>query len=322
MRDGPGTKWARSSRNSIERSSRRGITLIELLVALAVVALIMAFVIPLTLSSRRVVDQDQVRTTVNQSLRAAQDLIAADVRIAGERFGEIGLFQFSPVELRQDADGSSELILRRFLIEALPVCETSALSGGQATIAVATLPGGGGTLPARCRAQTTVSDASGEWPPNLFAWREFLQPSGQRIAYVYQPGAGIGQWFTLEVRDASKEEVHCLDGCSWDATAQYSVSNNSFVALLDEFTYRLDDGVLVRVDTAPAQTVRIADGIEAFDVTITLDDGSVVDAFAATANWTTIRSIDVSVQSAIDVRGTAVDRTMQVAYFPRNVLSR
>jgi prepilin-type N-terminal cleavage/methylation domain-containing protein len=322
MRDGRGTSSKPCSRNSIERRSRRGITLIELLVALAVTGLVLGLVIPVTLSNQRVVDLDQVRTTVNQSLRAAQDLIAADVRIAGERFGEIGLFQMSPIELRQ-VDGASELVLRRFLIEALPVCESTALVTGQTTITVAELPGGTGSLPARCIAQTTRTDeGGGEWPPNLFGWREFLQPPRQRVAYIYQPDAAIGQWFTLQVQDASKEQVHCIAGCTWDAAAQYSLSNNSFVSLMDEFTYRLVDGVLSRVDTAPARTVRIADGIAGFDVRIRLTDGTLVDTFTATQDWTTIRSIEVSVRSEIDVRGTAVDRTMQAAYFPRNVLSR
>jgi prepilin-type N-terminal cleavage/methylation domain-containing protein len=304
---------------STERGSRRGLTLVELLVALSLAGLVLALVIPLTLSNRRVVELDQLRTAVNQTLRAAHDLIAADVRIAGERFG---FLRFSPVELRQTASGS-ELVLRRFLIEALPVCESAPLGSGQATIAVAELPGGAGSLPAPCSAQTTRTDENGRaWPANLFVWRTFLDPPRQRVAYIHQPAAGIGQWFTLEVRDGTEQQVHCLEGCSWNATAAYSLLNSSFIALMDEFTYRVEDGVLLRIDTAPARTVRIADGITAFDVRVLLADGREVDAFAADEDWTTIRGIDVTVGVAIDVRGSSVDRSMQVAYFPRNVLSR
>jgi prepilin-type N-terminal cleavage/methylation domain-containing protein len=319
---GPATRYPPCSRRSIDGSVRRGVTLVELLVTTAVVGLLLGLVLPIVLSNRRTVELDQVRTSVNQTLRAAHDLIAADLRIAGERFNEIGLGVLSPVQLGVAGD-NSVLTLRRALEEWLPVCDDDPpLTGTTITVAVI-----GEIEPQRCIAQRTVEIEGVDWPPNVLAWRDLLADSGgQGTAYIHDPASGVGQFFGVEIDHDEPLQVQCVDDCTWDASAEYSEANAGIVGLLDVFEYFVADGVLVRRNAVTGDELRIADGISSFAVSITRDDGSgadeVVTEFPPGASWARIRSVNVTLAVTLDQGGTAVDREMAVSYFPRNVLSR
>lgn len=313
---------------TIEGTGRRGFTLLELLVAMAIVALLLALVLPIVLSNRRTVELDQVRTGVNQTLRAAHDLIAADIRIAGERFNEIGLGTLSPIELEVDAAGSSVLVLRRALEQWLPVCDEP-LAAGSDSITVAVI---NEIEPQRCVVQNTIESGGVDWPPNVLAWRTLLADVGGRgVAYIHDRVSGVGQYFGVEIDPAQPLQVQCVSlgglDCTWKALAEYSDARDGIVGLLDVFEYRVDgDGVLLRRDAVTGNELRIADGITRFDVTITRDDGSadgeVLTAFGPSRSWAGIRSVDVTLAVELEQGRTAIEREMTVQYFPRNVLSR
>jgi len=319
---GPDTPCPPCSRRSTDGSARRGVTLLELLVTLAVVGLLLALVLPIVLSNRRTVELDQVRTGVNQTLRAAHDLIAADIRIAGERFNEIGLGILSPVQL--EVDGSnSVLTLRRAREEWLPVCNDDALVGSSITVAVV-----GAITPQRCIVQRTIESGSVHWPPNVLAWRTVLADAGGRgTAYIHDPASNVGQYFLVEIVDAQPLQVQCVDGCTWASGAAYSEANAAVIGLLDVFEYRVAaDGVLVRRDAVTGDVLRIADGIRRFVVEVTRDDGSgadeVLTEFGSDLSWARIRSVDVTISVGLEQGRTEIEREMTVEYFPRNVLSR
>lgn len=309
------TQCQRSSRRS---TRRRGLSLVELLLAMAILGLLLALVVPIALSNRRTVELDQVRTGVNQTLRAAHDFISADIRIAGERFNEIGLGILSPVQLASDSNGSV-LTLRRALQEWLPVCDEP-LSGSSIVVAAED----GAIEPQRCIVQRTLADGGVDWPPNVLAWREFLD-GASGTAYIHDQVDGTGEYFTVEVRNDAPRRLRCTSGCAWQNT--YSDSRGSIVGLLEVFEYRVDDaGVLVRRNAVTGDELRIADGIVDFDVRITRDDGSggaeVLDEFGPGLSWARIRSVDVTLTVALEQGGTEIEREMTVEYFPRNVLSR
>ncbi len=318
----PATRCRPCSRRSIDGSVRRGITFVELLVTMAVVGVLMGLVLPIFLSNRRAVELDQVRTGVNQTLRAAHDLIATDLRIAGERFNEIGLGILSPVQLGV-AGGNSVLTLRRALEEWLPVCDDAPpLAGSAITVAVI-----GEIEPQRCIAQRTVESGGVDWPPNVLAWRTLLAASGGRgTAYIHDPASNVGQFFLVEIDDGQPLQVQCVGLCTWNPSAEYSETNAAILGLLDVFEYFVDDGVLVRRNAVTGAELRIADGISSFDVSITRDDGSgadeVVTVFGPGSSWARIRSVNVTLVARLDQGGTVIDREMVASYFPRNVLSR
>lgn len=65
---------------------KKGFTLVEILVALGIAGLLLGIVLSTTLGHRRLYVLDQNRTAANQNLRAALDILVADLRQAGRGF--------------------------------------------------------------------------------------------------------------------------------------------------------------------------------------------------------------------------------------------
>lgn len=301
--------------------SRSGFTLIETLIALAVAAILLGLVLPLVLSQRRVVQLDQARTSANQTLRAVSQLLAADVRIAGERFGE-GL-ALSPIAVSLDASGESVVVLRRNLEDALPVCQ-SVPAGSTGTSVVVADWGPTVTHP-QCSVNRTATFGGVDWPYTLDAHRRIAEAQGGLAsAYIFDPASRSGQWFAMRI-DAAQgsppDEVQCDDGCAW--TTDYEPGANAYIALLDAIEYRLVDGVLQRRDLASGEVLRIASGIESFQMTVSLTgEATPRTTFPDTGVWRSITSLDLDVVVERREGGTLAERSLQTRLFPRNVLSR
>jgi type IV pilus assembly protein PilW len=287
-------------------------------VALAVAGILLGLLLPIVLSNRRVVQLDQARTSANQTLRAAQQLLGSDVRIAGERFGE-GL-ALSPIELSVSGD-DSVVTLRRNLEDALPVCE--ALSSGDTSILVADWDGSTGEP--QCAVNRTVDVGGTEWPATLAAHRQLAEDAGGSLrAFLFDPSTRTGQWFEMTVPTGSSQpdSVSCASDCAWDASANYGPVSESYVAILETIVYRLNDGVLERVDVSSGEVLRIASGIASFDVTATFADGSTATELASDADWREIASLELDVRVERREGESLADRSLQTRLFPRNVLSR
>jgi len=310
-----------SSRRGRAHRSRSGFTLIEALVALAVAAIVLGLALPLVLSQRRVVQLDQARTSANQTLRAVSQLLAADVRIAGERFGE-GL-ALSPIAVSVDGSGDSVVVLRRNLEDALPVCQSGPAGSTVTSIVVADWSGT--VTHPQCAVNRTATYGGVDWPYTLDAHRRMAEErGGVASAYIFDPASRTGQWFAMRVDGAQAgppDEVQCDDGCAW--AADYAPAANAYVALLDAIEYRLVDGVLQRRDLATGEVLRIASGIEAFAVTVSVaGEATPRTAFPDTGAWRSITSLGLDVTVERREGGSLAERSLQTRLFPRNVLSR
>lgn len=310
---------------------QHGLTLVELLIAMSVAGIILVLILPLVLGNRRVVQNDQLRTGVNQTLRAANDLLAADIRIAAERFG-LGL-GLSPIELSVDGAGNSILTLRRNLEDALPVC--APVTGSQTTIQVAVW---GSTTYPQCGVTRTVTDPATTvaWPETMYQHKERLdEAGGTRLAYIYDPANGIGQWFPMSMAGTATpqpDDVQCApppgvpNACSWNSAANYAPSASGlfpYIAQIEETVYRVVNGVLEKVDGGSGQVLRIASGIDRFQVAASFSDGTTSGTVSGTANnWRSITSLDLDMAVTLDEGPAAVQRELQTSLFPRNLLSR
>jgi len=303
------------------RPRRAGFTLIETLVALAVAAILLGLVLPLVLGQRRVVQLDQARTSANQTLRAVSQLLAADVRIAGERFGE-GL-ALSPIAVSLDASGDSVVVLRRNLEDALPVCQSVAAGSTVTSIVVADW------VPPvdhpQCAVNRTTSYGGVDWPYTLDAHRRIAEDrGGVASAYIFDPATRSGQWFAMRVdgtQSSPPDEVQCDDGCAW--SADYEPTASAYVALLDATEYRLVDGVLQRRELATGAVLRIASGIESFGMTVSVaGEATPRTTFPDTGVWRSITSLNLDVTVERREGGSLAERSLQTRLFPRNVLSR
>src|SRR5699024_1448932 len=162
-----------------------GLTLVELLIAVLVGALILGVAFSLTMSNRRLFQSDRSRTEANQNLRVALDLIGADARIAGDLMDDRNL-PLPAIEVR----GGNELIFRRKLVSGtLPLCGPIGDEFG---------PGSGTELPVSLQQADDPfasfcnwDDADGNGVPDHVEpyFERFERQGGRVSAYIYQPPA-------------------------------------------------------------------------------------------------------------------------------------
>ena len=89
-------------------------TLMEFMVAIGLSALIALMIVSVALANRNIYQRDIVRTRVNQNVRAALELIGAEVRQAGERLPA----SFPAIQLTDGGTTTPDtLILRRNLLD-------------------------------------------------------------------------------------------------------------------------------------------------------------------------------------------------------------
>jgi prepilin-type N-terminal cleavage/methylation domain-containing protein len=294
--------------------SARGFSLIELLVAMTVTGLIGGVTLSITLSSRDVIETDQGRTKINQNLRGGADLLAIELRQAGERMPN----DAPAVGITNGSSGAPDsLFLRRNLLdEVLPVCN-NIMSGSN--IDVAFVAKKGGKVPNGCG---VVPDLDGNgWPDNLDVWRNYrIANGGTVLAYIYNPTTGLGEFFTYDAEDNSTFHIHKSNGTKWTYT--YRVKEASRIYMLDQREFRIQDGVLqciVNGDTDNA--LNLVSFIEDFQARAVFRDGTILDEMDSSNDWTDLQSVEITLLGRATLRDRDIDRTLVTRLFPRNVLS-
>lgn len=317
------------------RQGREGFSLVELLVAMAVMGIIASLLVPLVLTSRQAVQADQIRVGVNQQLRSASDLMGADIRTAGERFPSRSALQLQPIEIVKGTGGDpDEVVLRRNLWEGtLPLCQQN-LGGNNQNVTVAAPPSPNSSWNAypECIQPYLQND----WPRNLWEINELaaeIGDNGVLRGYMWNPalndGAGAGEFFSFEVPPASgpgqgqgqNRQLRRVGGGSWQHTHRQEEFPRIYI--LEERRYRLQDNVLELVINGDEDgALRAVSGITALTAQYILDDDSVVDALPANMGWRNIRGVSVRLTSAEEQGREGTERTLASTFFPRNVLSR
>lgn len=291
--------------------SAEGFSLIELVVTMTLLLAISAAALTLSLSSRRLYETDHGRTRLNQNLRAGVDMLGADVRQAGERLPD----DFPAIEIIDGGGAPDALALRRNLIDqVLPVCSDVAAADTEITIALTVAP------PPGC-APLPDDDADG-WPDNLGAWRAYrVAAGGSARAYIYNPVTGNGEFFSYVLEDnpglwIRRDAVGPLQ-FSYDAADQCRVY------ILEERRYSLAGDLLqMSIDGSGGLPDDLVDGIRDFQARAGFQDGTWQDSLGPADVWSQLRSIEVTLDGRVDVRGEPFERSLTAQFFPRNVLSR
>ncbi|AFV77326.1 prepilin-type N-terminal cleavage/methylation domain-containing protein (plasmid) [Thermus oshimai JL-2] len=288
-------------------ASAKGLTLIELLVALGIGALILALSLGLVLSNRQLYTLDQTRTALNQNLRAALDLLGADIRQAGERTP----MDFPAVQV----SSGNTLVLRRNLLEAvLTLCDRNGIRAGssQDVLFVARRDH---SPPPQCLPQD--GDGNG-WDDRLEAFARYRQENGGEVTfYLYDPTTGRGEFFPYDAEDQSRFHIHRARG-RW--TNDYPGNGTSRIYALEERRYVLQDGLLhLILNGNAAAPLRLVDRVTGFRVAVRTQDGRTHTDFGSRGQrWTDVAAILVEVT----VQEGGRSRTLSGEYFPRNVLSQ
>lgn len=307
-----------SSRSSpFSRGSSSGFTLIELMVTLTVVGLIAGATLTITLSSQRIFETDQNRTTINQNLRSGMDLLGIDIRQAGERLPN----NMPAIEIINGVDGApDQLNLRRNLLDpVLPVCMDIKADSNADSVFVALKKDSVAKVPPGC---APVADSDGDgWPDNLQAWKAYREANGPEIlAYIYNPTTRVGEFLRYDAEDNSTFHIHKANTEKWAHT--YDADDEARVYILEELSFRLVDDVLQCFingdDSAPLNLVNHLVDLQAFAY---MRDGSVMPSLGPNDEWSDLRSIEITMTGQSSFANRTMYRNLQAHFFPRNVLS-
>lgn len=311
-------------RSSTRPSLRpEGLTLVELLVTMGILAIILGASFSLVISNRRIYQIDQNRTAINQNLRSGMDILAADVRQAGERLSISGTLPL--IEIINGTGAVPEtLVIRRNLSDTiLPVCADVATSANSITVAFN--PGASTTTPAECVFKDNGSPANPTAPngtaDNVDAWQTYrlAQPGSVTRVFIWDPVQKLGEFFsyTGETATAITKDASPLQ-------RGYPRANQPIVYILEEKRYSVSNGILQVVKNGVAANPdQIIDRVSNFQVSAELGVGTTpVDSLGPTSNWSKLTAVNITLTGTSTVQGRAVTRTLTDKLFPRNMLSQ
>lgn len=308
-------------------TSNKGLTLVEVLVALAVSGLILTLVLGLTNSSRALYNADQVRTELNQNLRSGMDLIGTDLRIAGQ--GIIG----SPISAIRLQNNELTIITRSSdaILPPLRVCQN--IQGGRQTVSVfqnstnnqgggggggAGGGGGGNPFPPECRNNESQVNSA------LDEWRAYREANGGSVGVLIFDNNGQEEIFPYTAEQPSQKHIQKDSGYTWQNS--YDRDDETYIMIgIEKRTYRLEipDGA----DTGRLQLIRNGDtdnpvdlinNVSSFSALVIDDEGNPLTDFND-PNWQReMRNVEITLVGEVDGR----TRTLASTFFPRNIQSR
>lgn len=314
-----------------EQSRESGFTLIELLIAMGLLVIVLIIALNAFVSSNKLVEADTGRIMASQNVQTALDLMAADVRQAGENL-ELNL-GISGIEFD---DAANTITVRRSIpplstgvsLARLPLCHKSGT-----TVQVVGPPPSSTATAARC----TFSDGDGDGEhDNIGPWRTYftLQEGRPQAALLYRPKNGSTPALVrrTSVRQIQAQTVQPVVGgapirrvnvtLGEAVPSEFTAANNSLLVLIDERRYALVDDEL-RLALG-GQTNDEAQPV-AFDVTdlalsATLGaPDEMVSSMALDGPWARVKSVSLGLTAKSAGQGRARERTYQTAVFPRNV---
>lgn len=298
----------RSLHNSGKAMRERGFTLLEVVVAMGLGLTVGALVLSATMSNKRLMNYDVVRTRIDQNLRSSMDLLSSDLRVGGENLTSV----FPAFEVTNGTSGAPDvLIVRRNLLdEVLNVCQaiSAGSSGTTVSFAVASPPS----------SACVYSNNS----QNYNSWRTYrLANSNSATAFIYNISTRLGEFFTFtgENNGGTFYNVTRPAG-TW--VNSYTVGSSS-VYILEEWRFQISNGLLQVVENGDALNVKnIATGLTNMQVVIHKSDGTTATSWTRADRWNQIDSIEVTLSAAERSQGRLVNRAITSRFFPRNVLSQ
>jgi prepilin-type N-terminal cleavage/methylation domain-containing protein len=285
-------------------SDEGGFTLLELLVAMGLSAIIFGlFAQTLVMQSTYFV-QDIARTRIQQNIRGALDIISMNVRQAGESLD-------SDFPALLVTNGTNDVLtLRRNLVQdVLNVCNTAAAGATQINVSDSS-SGQSECLPVNVA--STVS-----------TWSNYrLGEGGSTTIYIYDRVAEVGEFLEYDGESTSS----LADYLSVSETVNEYPEGSSSIYILEEFRFSLDASsktLRLTLNNETTTPMDVAYAISAFQVELTMKDGSTLTSLAVgdSNTWKDIRAVRISMSGEEKARKQVFTRTVSGEYFPRNVLS-
>lgn len=317
--------------------NKSGFTLVELLVGMALLAAVLLVASTVLSSSNQITEDDTARIMASQNVQAAADMIANDLRQAGENLElDLGI---SGVEFD---NASQRLTIRRSIPPftasqvgsatsyigqkpaRLPVCAVSGTS-----IQVVGPPPGSTTSTANC-AYNTVSSSDPD-DARVKTWRLYFASQGPQTALLYTPQSGsaprlatvfvrsVGAIPSSSTPSAERRISVTIDG---GVPSGYTVSSNTLLILIDERRYMrtANELRLAGNGQTDAEAQPVAFDVSQFDISANLvKPDETVTAVSSTGPWSRLKSIRLTLSGATGGLTRNKTRTFQATVFPRNV---
>ncbi len=288
-------------------SSNSGFTVAELLVTAFLGLLVMSIALSSSITQRRLLRKDTVRTRINQNLRGSLDLLGTDARVAGENLSS----SFPAIEvIAGTGSAPDEIRLRRNLqAEVLPLC-TQVNASSTVTQLYFAVPG------------NTPGCAYSGQTQSFNAWQAFrLDDDDDRVdAFLYDSATKAGEFFQY-VGEVDGTTSYALQTAIHTWSRQYSVGSSA-IYLLEEWHYRLvGDELELIINHDTANPLKVSFGVSDFQILVQMQDGSTKSSFTTADSWTQIGTLNVTLQSIESFANRDMQRTFSARFFPRNILS-
>lgn len=308
-----------------------GFTLIELLIAMTLLLVVLTIAFNIFSSSNKLVETDTGRVMAQQNAQTALDLMAADVREAGENL-ELGL-GISGVEF---SNTTKSLIVRRSIpplvstgtkLARLPLCYVA----GSSVQVIGPVPGST-TSPSRC----TYSDGDNDGEDdNVMPWRTYfsMQAGVPQAALLYRPASGGTPALvqSATVRSIEPQATQVVSGTTYRRVSvtlgsavpsAFTAANNSLLILVDERRYSLV-GTELRLalgGQTDAEAQPMAFGVTDLALSAALTGpAETVSSMTLTGPFARIKSVSVGLSAQNSGQGKSTVRTFQSTIFPRNI---
>jgi hypothetical protein len=254
--------------------------------------------------TQRMVRYDMERTSLNQNLRSALDIIGMNVRLAGEN-----LPGFFPAVLVTDNGNSDTFTIRRSVLD-------ENLIGCQALINGASSPiifGDDASPDANC-AYSNKAGVFSSWSASR------TEQGGVGLGYVYDRVQETGEWFEWG-SETDTGNIMFVTPINNTWSTNYTALQ-TFAYVIEEWQFSLNgDTLQMVIDNDTANPINIVNGLTGFNVEIELDDSSLLSSYAEGDDWSDIALVHISLTGAKTSGGRTVSRTLNGSFFPRNVLS-
>lgn len=306
---------------------QQGFTITELLVTLAIFGILGTIAFGIYISSAKLFNTDQGRINTNQNLRTGLDLMAQDLREAGESLSTS--YKISGVEF---VPGTDTLTVRKGLtLPVLSVCQT--FTGNPTSVRVIGQPSDATTTPAQC----TFSDAggpSGATTPNgisdlIDPWVTYKAQSGNTFipAILYNPATGGATRVQISAI-VNSGSTTALTLSAYTNSLAFSWNTGSVIVPVDERQYsRVGDELRLTINGDTANTQSLGFGLTNMTCTIytTVYGGASpvttpFTSFSLTSAWADVSRIDLGLVGGNAIVGNkSTSRTLGISIVPRNV---
>ncbi|MFN8391225.1 MAG: hypothetical protein U0136_13115 [Bdellovibrionota bacterium] len=287
-----------------------GFAILELVVAMVLFAIVGTIVTKALVFHSDTYLEDVLRMRIQQNVRGALDIMAMNIRQAGEGFDKL----FPAVTLADSTTpGDSVLTMRRkTLSEVLAVCQPLVMHTDTIIVSDPT--------------STTPECLPSNVAPGIQAWHtERMKQQGATLrVFVYDRVGKIGEFLEFN------GEGQAPDGSDYLLVSQPAASypaRSSSVYVIEEFSFALDsatDTLKLTINGLTDSPEDVAYRISAFQARIHMQDGTTVSTLAPTDtnSWKNIRSVELTLSGQDSWRTRSMTRAVKGDYFPRNILSR